>query len=124
MNALLIRLPRFGLRVPQLLWRRVIGAEAKRSGRNLEWFTPEHHRVRDFVVTEIAATGAAVNSEVLGRATGLGERRLAEILDQLEKGMTFLYRTAGTEVDWAYPVTAEDTGHRIRLDSGERFFAA
>lgn len=124
MNALLIRLERFGLRVPRTLWRRVISAEAKRSGKNLEWFTPDHHRVRDFVVTEVAATGAAVSPEVLRNATGLREDRLAVVLDQLEKGKTFLYRTGGTDVDWAYPVTAEDTGHRIRLDSGERFFAA
>ena len=124
MNTLLIRLQRFGLRVPRLLWQRVISAEAKRSGKNLEWFTPDHHRVRDLAVTEIAATGSAVTPELLGSATGLEGRRLAQILDQLEKGKTFLYRTAGSDVDWAYPATAEDTGHRIRLDSGERFFAA
>lgn len=124
MNALLIRLERFGLRVPQILWQRVISAEAKRSGKNLEWFTPDHHRIRDLAVSEIVATGSAVDPEKLGTFTGLGEDRLAAVLDQLEKGKTFIYRTAGTDVDWAYPVTAEDTGHRIRLDSGERFFAA
>ena len=124
MNTLLIRLKRFGLRVPHILWQRVISAEAKRSGENLEWFTPDHHRVRDYAVTENAATGAAVDPDKLASFTGLEEDRLAIVVDQLEKGKTFLYRTAGRDVDWAYPVTAEDTGHRIRLDSGERFFAA
>jgi hypothetical protein len=124
MNALLVRLKRFGFRVPQLLWQRVISAEAKRSGRSLEWFTPEHHRVRDLAVTTIAATGAPVSPEELANASGVGEDRLAVVLDELERGKTFLYRTGGRAIDWAYPVTAEDTGHRIRLDSGERFFAA
>ena len=124
MNTLLIRLKRFGLRVPRILWQRVIDAEAKRSGKNLEWFTPDHHRVRDLAVTRIAATGSAVTPEQLGDATGLERGRLAQILDQLEEGKTFIYRTAGNDVDWAYPATAEDTGHGIRLDSGERFFAA
>ena len=124
MNGLLVRLQRFGLRVPQILWRRVINGEAKRSGKDLAWFTPEHHRVRDLAVTTITATGCPVSPGELTNGAGVGEARLAVVLDELEKGKTFLYRTAGTDIDWAYPVTAEDTGHRIRLDSGERFFAA
>lgn len=124
MNALLIRLERFGLRLPRVLWQRVINAEARRSGKNLEWFTSEHHRVRDLAVTTIAATGSAVSQERLGSAAGIEWDRLAVVLDDLEKGKTFLYRSGSSDVDWAYPVTAENTGHRIRLDSGERFFAA
>jgi hypothetical protein len=124
MNAMLIRLERFGFRVPQVLWKRVISAEARRSGKSLERFTPEHHRVRDLAVTTIASTGAPVSPHELGRTAGVGEDRLGVVLDELEKGKTFLYRTGGRDIDWAYPVTAEDTGHRIRLDSGERFFAA
>lgn len=124
MDALLIRLKRFGLRVPRLLWERVIAAEARRSGRNLDWFTPDHHAVRDHAVTEIARSGNPVTVEQLAAATGLEHSRLAKVLDDLERAKTFLFRSSGDGVDWAYPVTAEDTGHRIRLDSGERFFAA
>jgi hypothetical protein len=123
-DALLIRLQRVGLRVPRLLWERVIAAEARRSGKNLGWFTADHHAVRDFAVTEIAATGASVATERFTAATGLGGPRLVNVLDDLERAKTFLFRSKGDDVDWAYPVTAEDTGHRIQLDSGERFFAA
>ena len=108
----------------EVLWRRVIAAEARRSGANLRWFTPEHHSVRDYAVTEIAATGAPVGPSELAVATGVASERLGQVLDQLEQGKVFLFRTNGSDVDWAYPVTAASTGHRIRLDSGERFFAA
>lgn len=85
MNALLVRLKRFGFRVPQILWQRVISAEAKRSGKSLEWFTPEHHRVRDLAVATIAATGAPVSPGELATASGVGGDRLAVVLDELEK---------------------------------------
>lgn len=124
MDALLIRLKRVGLRVPRLLWERVIAAEARRSGRNLGWFTADHHAVRNFAVTEIAATGAPVPAERFAAATGIDGSPLAKVLYDLERAKTFVFRSKGDDVDWAYPVTAEETGHRIRLDSGERFFAA
>ncbi len=124
MSSLLVRLKRFGVRLPQILWERVITAEARRSGRALDWFTDDHHSVRDFSVTRIAATGGAVDADTIAAGTGVTGARLATVLDELERGMTFLFRSAGDAVDWAYPVSASDTGHRIRLDSGERFFAA
>ncbi len=124
MDTLLVRLKRFGLRVPGVLWRRVVAAESKRSQGRLDWFTPDHHRVRDLAVTGIAAGGAALSPQELGSAAGLEQDQLRSVLNELERGKTFLYRTNRVDIDWAYPVTAEDTGHRIRLDSGERFFAA
>ncbi len=124
MDTLVVRLKRFGLRVPGILWRRVVAGEARRSGKSLEWFSADHHRVRDFAVTEIARTGAPLRPRSIAAATGLTDARLGEVLDDLERAKTFLYRSNGAHVDWAYPVTATTTPHLIRLDSGDRFFAA
>ena len=55
---------------------------------------------------------------------GLPAEEVKLILDQLEARMTFLCRRGGEDVVWAYPVTAEETPHRVTLDTGERFFAA
>jgi hypothetical protein len=124
MDTLLIRLRRFGVRIPRILWHRLVAAEARRSGKRLEWFAADHHAVRDFAVTEIARTGSPVPPDRIAAATGVADERLPAVLDELERGMTFLYRSGGEAVDWAYPMAAAATGHRIRLDSGERFFAA
>ena len=123
-NMMLIRLKRFGVRVPKVLWRRIIDAEARRGKSRVEWFTEDHHRVRDFVVTEIARTGEPVGVERITATCGINKQRALAIIEELEKGMTFLFRTDGDAVDWAYPVTATRTPHRVQLDSGERFFAA
>ena len=123
-NMMLIRLKRFGVRVPKVLWRRIIDAEARRGQSRVEWFTEDHHRVRDFVVTEIARTGEPVGVEQITATCGINKQRALAIIEELEKGMTFLFRTDGDAVDWAYPVTARRTPHRVQLDSGERFFAA
>ena len=123
-NMMLIRLKRFGVRVPKVLWRRVIDAEARRGKSRVEWFTDDHHRVRDFVVTEIARTGEPVGIEQITATCGINKQQALAIIEELEKGMTFLFRTDGDAVDWAYPVTARRTPHRVQLDSGERFFAA
>ena len=37
---------------------------------------------------------------------------------------TFLYRSDGTGIDWAYPFSLENTGHKMTLHAGEQFFAA
>lgn len=123
-DAMLVRLKRFDVRVPKILWRRVVEAEARRGGSRVAWFTEDHHRVRDFVVTEIARTGAPVRLGQITAACGIDEHRTTRVVEELEEGLTFLFRTGGDAVDWAYPVTAQQTPHRVRLDSGERFFAA
>jgi len=46
------------------------------------------------------------------------------IIDELERGMTFLYRGRPEGVTWAYPVTVDSTPHRVTFDSGEQTFAA
>jgi hypothetical protein len=102
----------------------MLAAEARRSGKALDWFTDDHHRVRDFVVAEIARTGTPLTTEEIAAGTGVPGPRAESVVQDLEDGKTFLFRSDGERVDWAYPVTAERTPHRIRLDSGERFFAA
>jgi hypothetical protein len=46
------------------------------------------------------------------------------ILDELEKQMTFLFRNEQGAVAWAYPVTIDQTPHRVTFDTGESLFAA
>ncbi len=86
--------------------------------------TADHHAVRDFVVLEVARRGSPVGPEAIAAATGLGRDRVAMVLDDLERHLTFCFRSDGKRVDWAYPVAAAATPHRITLDTGDRFFGA
>ncbi len=123
-DALVVRLGRAGLRVPRALWRRVVSGEARRSAGGIGWMTPEHHRVRDFAVTEIVRTGEALSPARIAAGTGLGGDRVAGLTGELERGKVFLYRSDGTNVDWAYPAAAAVTPHRVRFTSGETLYAA
>ena len=124
MNTLVVRLGRVGMRLPASMWRRVVRAGARRAGKRLESLSSDHRRVRDFTVTEIIGTGRAVAPERIAEGTGIPADRIPGLLEDLERAKVFLFRSDGSSVNWAYPVTAEETPHRIRLETGERCFAS
>jgi hypothetical protein len=86
--------------------------------------TPDQRRVQHFVVREIAHRREPIAPGDIATALGLSDDRVREILDELERRMTFLYRAGGDDVVWAYPVTAAATPHQIRIDGGAAFSAA
>ena len=91
---------------------------------NLSFMTPEHHRVRNFVVSELPRAGKALPPEYIALKLGLPLDQLAHILDDLEKHLVFLFRNPLGEVAWAYPVTVDETPHRVSFSSGEKIYAA
>ena len=123
-DTLLMRRKRRMFRVPAALWKHNVRSEARRASARLEFMGPAHHRVRNFVVTELPRAQQPLSPKAIAEGLGLGTGQVQEILDELEAQLTFLYRSDGRNVDWAYPVTAEKTPHRVTLDNGERFFAA
>jgi hypothetical protein len=86
--------------------------------------TENHHRVRDFVVLEIPRLAKPIPPAYIARQLGISFDRVSILLDELEKGMTFLYRNNAGDVTWAYPVTADLTPHRVTFSTGEEVYAA
>ena len=123
-DTLLIRRKRRMFRLPAAIWKRNVRSEAHRAAARLEFMGADHHQIRNFVVAELPRAQQALSPEAIAAGVGLESERVQEILDELEAQLTFLYRRDGLNVDWAYPVTAEKTPHRVTLDNGERFFAA
>jgi hypothetical protein len=112
------------LPVPGPAWRRNIAQGAQGIGSALAFMTPDHHRVRNFVVLELPRAGQALSPETIAGRLGMPQGRVVEILDDLERHLTFLYRDANGAVEWAYPVTAARTPHHLAFSSGERIDAA
>ena len=123
-NTLLTRRRRHLVRVPAFVWKRKVRAEAQRATSQVSFMGPTHHSVRNFAVTELARTRRSLTPAAIAAGLDLDTDDVTEVLDELEAQLTFLYRQDGRNVDWAYPVTTEATPHRVRLDSGDRFFAA
>jgi len=123
-KSLLLGLWKHLVRIPRLIWQREVSHNVKHNQTRLDFMSQDHHRVRDLVVLEIPRRGAPLPPDEIARALNLPLAHIQKILDDLEKGMTFLFRNAEGEVVWAYPVTAELTPHRVRFNTGERIYAA
>jgi hypothetical protein len=124
-DALLLGFGRQLLPIPAVVWRRALPAVARREARSaLAGLSEEHHRVRDFVVREVARTAAPVEPQTIAEALAMPRSRVAAVLDELERGMVFVYREGGEAVVWAYPVTAAETAHELTFADGHRCHAA
>ena len=120
-NYILLGIGRYMIPVPGFVWTRVVPGQ---TGANLDFMTPDHHRVRDYVVQAMPLSQGPVMPETIATELEMPFERAIKILDELEKRMTFLYRGAGAGVTWAYPMTADETPHLIDFDTGEQVHAA
>jgi hypothetical protein len=116
---LLLGLWRCTLPIPSLIWRRQVRGDAQ-----LDFMSEDHHRVRNFVVTELPRVAKPLSPEFIGRELSLPLTRVTGILDELERHMTFLFRNEEGAVAWAYPVTVDPTPHHVSFSTGERINAA
>ena len=123
-NKLFFGFWRLLMPLPSSLWESRLPKIAQETYDGLAWMAEDHHRVREYVVLEIARQGKPLSPVAIAQALDLPADRLAIILDELEKGMTFLFRNEQDQVAWAYPVTAERTPHAVKLDTGDQFHAA
>lgn len=110
--------------IPGRVWQRVLHRDARQSGDRLAFMSADHHRVRDFCVVELARRGEPLEPEAIASGLDMETERVIAILDELEDGMTFVYRSRGRAVTWAYPVTVDPTPQEVKLSSGEVVNAA
>ncbi len=115
---------RFMLPVPQLVWRRGFASVARDTAKAVRFMGRDHHTVRDFVVAELPRKAEPLSAEYIAGQVGLSAERVTALLAELERRMVFLFRSDGLRVSWAYPVTVDDTPHRVELSTGERLNAA
>ena len=122
-DRLLLGLGRHMIPIPRGLWWRAVQAGARKSRAGLDFMSDDHHRVRDFVVTELPRHGAPLPPEAISEALGLARPRVESILNELERHLTFLFRSKGDAVTWAYPVTVDETPHHARFSTGEEAYS-
>ncbi len=120
-NTLLLGVWRIMLNLPPALWQSTL---VKETQSDLAFMTADHHLVRDFVVREMPRLNQPVSPETIATAVRLPLERVCSILDELEHGMTFLFRNSAGAVTWAYPVTVDQTPHQVTFSSGEKLYAA
>ena len=65
-----------------------------------------------------------LTADLVADELGMSDSRVNEIIDKLEGLKTFIYRSDGKGINWAYPLTLENTGFKMIASSGEHFYAA
>lgn len=123
-GRLYLGLGRYLLPIPPCLMTMGAAGSARQADKTLARLSPEHHLVRDFVVTEIPRKASSLPVDYIANRLGLPAGRVRDIVDQLERGKVFLFRNERGEVSWAYPVTAEPTPHHVTFSTGEQIYAA
>ncbi len=123
-KSLLLGWGRLLLRIPGPIWQQEIARSARAREKSLAFMTPDHHRVRDFVVRELPCIAGPIPPETIAERLDLEQEHVNSILDELEQRLTFLYRNEQGAVAWAYPVTVVPTPHQVSFSTGEQIYAA
>ena len=123
-KKLMLGLWRYIINVPPFLWEKQISKMKRKLQTEYSSLSREHHSVHHFVVRELPYVGKPLSPELITDRLDIPVDRVRTILDDLEEGMTFLFRNNDGEVVWAYPVTVETTPHHVSFNTGEELYAA
>ena len=99
--------------------RGVSGAKTK---ANL--LSKEEREVHHFIVKQMAIAKEPITIEFIGKKLNISINRIKDIVAKLEGMKTFCYRYDSQGINWAYPLSLENTGHQMTVSTGEQFFAA
>jgi hypothetical protein len=111
-------------RIPRAEWEAELASAPESIAARLEFMTPEHHLVRNFVVSELPRRGRPLPVREIAGALGLPIAHTRVLVEDLEGHRFFLVRGDTGAVAWAFPVTVEDTGHGLVFSTGERLWGA
>ena len=92
--------------------------------KRLAFMSRDHHTVRDFVVREMPRQSRPLSPQQIESVTALTLPRVSMVLSELEKNLFFLVCDPQGNVNWAFPVTTDQTAHRLSFSTGERIYGA
>ena len=123
-NIIYLGIWRFMVPAPESALHKHVADGEEHDSNDLAFMTAEHHRVRNFVVSELPKAGVPLPPDLIASRLNLPVESVVALLDDLEKHMTFLFRNPQGAVEWAYPVTVARTPHKVTFSSGEKLYAA
>ena len=114
----------FMMRIPPMLSEKGAKRGEKGVKANADCLSETERRVHHFIVMRMAGVNDPITADLIARELGMPNDRVHEIINKLENLKTFIFRSDGIGINWAYPFSLEDTGFRMTASSGEQFFAA
>ncbi len=114
----------FMMRIPPLLSDKGAKRGEKGAKANADCLSKEERRVHHFIVMKMAVVKDPITADLIANELGMPNDQVLAIINKLESLKTFIYRSDGKGITWAYPLSLENTGFRMTASSGEQFFAA
>jgi hypothetical protein len=114
----------FMMRIPPLLSDKGTKKGEKGVKANAACLSKGERRVHHFIVLKMAVVKDPITAEFIASELGMQNNQVHQIINKLEYLKTFIYRDNGKGINWAYPLSLENTGFRMTASSGEQFFAA
>ena len=115
---------RFMIPIPLVISNKGLEKGAAGAKAKAELLSEEERKVHYFMVKKMAVAKEPITAELVGEELGMPLERVGKTIDKLESLKTFLYRSDGKGINWAYPLSLENTGHRMTVSTGEEFSAA
>ena len=112
------------LEIPQATWKKDLAQALQHSRSRLNFMTDAHHQIRYFVVKEMVVRQKPIEPEFISEKLNIPLERVNTLLEDLERKLFFLVRNEQGAVVWAYPVTVENTPHKLSFSTGERLYGA
>jgi hypothetical protein len=114
----------FMMRIPPMISDKGARKGEKGARANADSLSKEERRVHHFIVKKMAVVKKPITAGLVAAELGMPDNQVHEIINKLENLKTFIYRSDGKGINWAYPLSLENTGFRMTASSGEQFFAA
>ena len=112
------------LPIPPVLSEKGAQKGEKGARANADSLTDLERRVHHYIVLKMAEARKPITSDMITDEMEIPLDQVCSIIDKLENLKTFIYRSDGKRIDWAYPLSLDNTGFLMTSSSGETFFAA
>ncbi len=112
------------MQIPTLLSDKGAKKGEKGAKAHANCLSKEERWVHHFIVMKMAVVKNPITTALIANELGMPNDQVLQIINKLENLKTFIYRDDGKGINWAYPLSLENTGFRMTASSGEQFFAA
>ncbi len=112
------------LPIPQVLSKKGAQKGEKGARANADFLTDLERRVHHFIVLKMVKAREPITSDMIADEMEIPLDHVCSIIDKLENLKTFIFRSDGKGIDWAYPLSLDNTGFLMTSSSGDTFFAA
>lgn len=112
------------LPIPPVLSEKGAQKGEKGARANAESLTDLERQVHHFIVLKMVKAMEPITPEMISDELEIPSEQVFTIIDKLENLKTFIFRSDGKGIDWAYPLSLNNTGFWMTSSSGEEFYAA